>query len=57
MGSALYEPIHRQGTKNPRGGHGCMDGGLFKQTPELNQDKYDKVEKAKNNKIKIMKRL
>ena len=28
MGSALYEPIHRQGTRNPRGGAGCMDGEL-----------------------------
>lgn len=35
MGSALYEPIRRQGTKNPRGGPGCIDGGLFNQTPEL----------------------
>ncbi len=47
MGSALYEPIRRQGTKNPRGDVGCMDGGLFNQTPELNQDKYDKVEMEK----------
>ncbi len=47
MGPAPYEPIHRQGTRNSRGGAGCMDGGLFNQTPELNQDKYDKVEMEK----------
>ena len=40
MGSALYEPIHRQGTKNPRGDVGCMDGELFNQTPELNHHRY-----------------
>ncbi len=45
MGSALYEPIHRQETRNPRGGAGCMDGELRTKTPELNQDKYDKMKK------------
>jgi hypothetical protein len=48
MGSALYEPIHRQGTRNPRGGPGCMDGVLFNQTPELNQENNDRAYKNKN---------
>ncbi len=51
MGSALYEPIHRQGTKNPRGGAGYMDGGLFNQTPGLNQDVYDRI---KNKQKRVM---
>ena len=34
MGSDLYEPIHRQGTKNPRGGAGCTDGELRTQPLE-----------------------
>ena len=45
MGPALYEPIHRQGTKNPRGGAGCMDGKLRTKPLGLNQDVYDKVTK------------
>ena len=47
MGPALYEPIHRQGTRNPRGGAGCMDGGLRTQPLELNQDVYDRIKKTK----------
>ena len=45
LGPALYEPIHRQGTKNPTGGAGRMDGELRTQTPELNQDVYDRIKK------------
>ena len=45
MGSALYEPIHQQGTRTPRGGAGCMDGELRTQTLELNQDVYDRIKK------------
>jgi len=45
MGSALYEPIRRQGTRNPTGGAGCMDGELRTQPLELNQEKSDKVER------------
>lgn len=43
MGSALYEPIRRQGTRNPRRGAGRMDGELRTQTLELNQDVYGRV--------------
>ncbi len=45
MGPDPYDPIDRQGTRNPRGGAGGMDGGLFNQTPELNQDNYDNIGK------------
>ena len=45
LGPALYEPIHRQGTKNPRRDAGCMDGELRTQPLGLNQDVYDKIEK------------
>ena len=54
MGSALYEPIHRQGTKNPRGGAGCMDGELRTKLPLLNQDVYDKIEKEQKGLWKTM---
>ena len=45
LGPALYEPIRRQGTRNPRGGAGCMDGELRTKPFGLNQDVYDKIEK------------
>jgi hypothetical protein len=51
MGSALYEPIHRQGTKNPRGGAGCMDGELLTEPLDLNQDVYDRI---KNKQKRVM---
>ena len=54
MGPALYEPIHRQGTKNPRGGAGCMDGELRTKLPLLNQDVYDKIEKEQKGLWKTM---
>ena len=40
MGPALYEPIHRQGIKNPRGGAGCMDGKLRTKPLALTQKTY-----------------
>ena len=51
MGSALYEPIHRQGTRNPRGGDGCMDGELRTKPLDLNQDVYDRI---KNKQKRVM---
>jgi len=51
LGLALSEPIHRKGTRNPRGGAGYMDGGLFNQTPGLNQDVYDRI---KNKQKRVM---
>ena len=40
---SLYEPIHRQGTGNPRGGDGCMDGELRTKPLGLNQENHDRV--------------
>ena len=54
MGSALYEPIHRQGTKNPRGGVGCMDGELLTEPLDLNQDVYDRIKNKKKGLWKTM---
>ena len=54
MGSALYEPIHRQGTKNPRGDVGCMDGELLTESLGLNQDVYDRIKKNKKGLWKTM---
>lgn len=51
MGSALYEPIHRQGTKNPRGDVGCMNGELLTEPLDLNQDVYDRI---KNRQKRVM---
>jgi hypothetical protein len=51
LGLELSEAIHRQGTRNPRGDPGCMDGGLFNQTPGLNQDVYDRI---KNKQKRVM---
>ncbi len=54
MGSALYEPIHRQGTKNPRGGVGCMDGELLTEPLDLNQDVYDRIKNKQKGLWKTM---
>ena len=43
MGSALYEPIRRQGTRNPTGGAGRMDGELRTKPLGQNQDNYDRI--------------
>ena len=43
MGPALYEPIHRQGTRNPTGGDGCMDGELRTKPLNSHQDVYDRI--------------
>jgi len=51
LGPDLYEPIRRQGTKNPRGGAGSMDGELRTKPLELDQDVYDKI---KNKQKRIM---
>ena len=50
LGPALYEPIHRQGTKNPTGGAGRMDGELRTQPPGLNLENHDKIRKIAYNK-------
>lgn len=54
LGPALYEPILRQGTGNPRRGAGCMDGELRTKLPLLNQDVYDKIEKEQKGLWKTM---
>ncbi len=54
MGSALYEPIHRQETRNPRGGAGCMDGELLTEPLYLNQDVYDRIKNKQKGLWKTM---
>ena len=54
MGHALYEPIRRQGTRNPTGGAGRMDGELRNQTLHLNQDVYDRIKTNKKGLWKTM---
>ena len=43
MGPALYEPIQRQGTRNPTGGDGCMNGELRTKPFNSHQDLYDRI--------------
>jgi len=45
LGSALYEPIHQQGNRNPRRGDGCMDGELRTKPLNSHQDVYDRIKK------------
>ena len=45
LGPDLYEPIRRQGTKNPRGGAGSMDGELRTKPLNSHQDVYDRIKK------------
>ena len=52
LGSALYEPIHQQGNRNPRRGDGCMDGELRTKPLNSHQDVYDRIKK---NKKEVMK--
>ena len=51
MGPALYEPIQRQGTRNPTGGDGCMDGELRTKPLDLNQDVYDRIKKKNKKRL------
>ena len=51
---ALYETIRRQGTRNPTGGTGRMDGELRTKPLDLNQDVYDKIEKEQKGLWKTM---
>ena len=54
MGPALYELIHRQGTRNSTGGDGCMDGELRTKPLNSHQDVYDRIKKTKKGLWKTM---